>query len=292
MRWILVAFALFAAAPASAVPFTQVVYWFGGAGGGSTIINPEDPVTANHAFADATASIAGWADYGTLKSTARSLANTTASVTSSWSDAATIDAGALNGQIGWVTVGLDYNWQLRGQGNASYRVDVLTNLFVAGHFWTIRERRAQSCSLLSCTIIEDTGRVLTTGVPGHPLVTSEAPFSRLVVTVPIEFGESFNLGADLVAFGQSNEYDDGRVVLLSNTMVDAGNSVYWGGILSVQDATGKDVDYSLRSLSGTDYSRSFTPAQADPTVPEPSIGLLLLSGLAAAAVRRKRGRTS
>lgn len=288
MRWILVALVLFATAPVFAVPWTKVNYWFGGTPINETVWNPDDTVFATQYVSDLNVSISADADYGRLRAYARTLANSASSVTSSWSDSVTIDAGALNGQSGWLTASLDYVWVMGATGNFGYTMDAFTNLHLASHLWTVRERRSEICDVVSCTITENTGFVLTTGIPGSPPVTSEAPVGPLIVTVPIEFGKSFNLGVDLYAYGQSGEYHSGNVHLFSSTIVDAGNSVYWGGILSVRDANGTDVPYSLSSLSGTDYTRSFAPTQVEPTVPEPGVALLLLIGLAAGSVLRKR----
>lgn len=285
MRWALLALALFVATPASAVPFTRIDYWIGGTTVRDTILNPDGLVTAAIAPGNGNTAIAAWADYGVLRAQVNTLANTSASATSSWRDAITIDAGSLNGQMGWVTVAVNYNWTLHGVGNAYYNMDALLNLTLGTYNWGIRERIVQDCTTTNCTITEDIGRVLTTAVPGEIPTTSDAPVMQLVVSAPIEFGESFPVGVVLAAFGQSGIAGIER---WSSTYVDAGNSLYWGGIVSMQDINGNDVDYTLTSLSGTDYTRSFVPTQNDGTVPAPGVGALLLAGLIAATARRSK----
>lgn len=71
---------------------------------------------------------------------------------------------------------------------------------------------------------------------------------------------------------------------------NAGNSVYWGGILGVVDETGAAItDYTLTSASGTDYANSFVPSGA---VPEPATWAVMILGFSAtgAVLRRRRAR--
>lgn len=69
--------------------------------------------------------------------------------------------------------------------------------------------------------------------------------------------------------------------------MDAAHSLYWSGIISVTDSNGRVVTrYSLTSDSGTDWTRNFratvTPA------PEPISALLMLAGLGALGLHRRR----
>jgi hypothetical protein len=68
-----------------------------------------------------------------------------------------------------------------------------------------------------------------------------------------------------------------------SALIDASHSAYWGGISSVTNQFGESVEYSLSSNSGTDWSRSFSPA-----VPEPESYMLMLLGVAAISWRARR----
>lgn len=97
------------------------------------------------------------------------------------------------------------------------------------------------------------------------------------MTLAINLGTSFSI----------NAYLEATTALQGNgsAMIDASHSAYWGGISSVTNQFGESIDYVLSSNSGTDWSRSFSPA-----VPEPESYVLMLLGLAVLSwgARRKR----
>lgn len=66
---------------------------------------------------------------------------------------------------------------------------------------------------------------------------------------------------------------------------DLGNSIYWGGISQVTTLDGKPLDVTISSSSGTDYFKSYIPA-----VPEPASVSLVMAGMAALLITRRRGR--
>lgn len=63
-------------------------------------------------------------------------------------------------------------------------------------------------------------------------------------------------------------------------------TLYWAGITSVTSLDGAPVDYTLTSLSGTDYRQSVS------AIPEPSAWLLLLIGLAVVGATSRRRTAS
>jgi hypothetical protein len=82
-----------------------------------------------------------------------------------------------------------------------------------------------------------------------------------------------------------------RGVIIGETVTascDAGNSIYWGGVIAVTDLNGNAVDgWSITSASGTDYAKSFVPIGG---VPEPASWMLMIVGfgLMGAALRQRQ----
>lgn len=66
---------------------------------------------------------------------------------------------------------------------------------------------------------------------------------------------------------------------------DLGNSIYWGGISQVTTLDGTPLDVTISSSSGTDYFKSYIPA-----VPEPASVSLVMAGMAALLITRRRVR--
>jgi hypothetical protein len=90
----------------------------------------------------------------------------------------------------------------------------------------------------------------------------------------VTLGQPFRIRAWLVA--------DAVVAGNAQATADAGHSFYWGGLVSVTDADGQAIGYTLSSASGTDWSQSFAP------VPEAGTSALLLAGLALVLVAAAR----
>jgi hypothetical protein len=105
---------------------------------------------------------------------------------------------------------------------------------------------------------------------------------QVTIFIPFTSGVQFSLSSDLYC---------GAVAVQAQARCDAGNSVYWAGISDVLDMSGTSIqDWSIESVSGTDYARSFVP---DPTsvpssVPEPESMAILLAGLVGLAAARRR----
>ena len=113
-----------------------------------------------------------------------------------------------------------------------------------------------------------------------------------VFDIPFEFGTSFQLFADLVAFVQARTpVGAGDASAASNF----GSSALWGGISSIHLADGTELtDYSLLSDSGFDYRNAFSSEpDVDPVpVPVPPTLWLLGSGLLALIGLRRRTKAA
>ncbi|TAK80328.1 MAG: PEP-CTERM sorting domain-containing protein [Aquabacterium sp.] len=74
----------------------------------------------------------------------------------------------------------------------------------------------------------------------------------------------------------------------ASVVLDAGNSLYWGG-LELLDSEGRVVESDFVRSDGFDLSRSYLPAAS--TVPEPASGVIMLAGMVLGTwtIRRRRG---
>src|SRR5690606_7202301 len=157
-RVLLGALSSFATTLAFATPFTQISYTFPGEPT-QTLLDSTELVTVTHIAPEGTASVIGWADYGTLRSRAFSGGVVSARMVTAWSDSLTIDAEGLSGQMGRVSIAMQYQWISGGGGNATWLTDAIANFQLGSHSYTIREQKGSICSL-DCIPLE-TGRNLT-----------------------------------------------------------------------------------------------------------------------------------
>lgn len=108
----------------------------------------------------------------------------------------------------------------------------------------------------------------------YPLSQGDGSNWYDTVLIPFSSGEGFNVRSEALCRSGGN------------STCDASNSSYWGGILEVLDGNGNAVsDWTISSLSGTDYAGSFAPA-----VPEPTTWLMMIIGLGAIGAAKRRQR--
>jgi hypothetical protein len=108
-------------------------------------------------------------------------------------------------------------------------------------------------------------------------------YDPVEATIDFIFGQSFFIDAQLNASASSGSAQaDGSTNL---ARINADNSAYWGGISSVT-YNGVAVDYSLSSLSGTDWRQSMAP-NSPASVPEPNGVALVGLGILALMWTRK-----
>lgn len=104
----------------------------------------------------------------------------------------------------------------------------------------------------------------------------------IYVTTDFVWGEPIGTGFELQTSVGSYVPDTGGGAASYN--FDASNSGYWAGIVSAT-ADGQTItDYLLTSASGTDYSKSFVPANE---VPEPSTFAMMFLGASLLGMQRK-----
>ena len=109
-----------------------------------------------------------------------------------------------------------------------------------------------------------------------------SPDAPMILNVPFVYGDPIPIKMFMDVSVDGNTGGGGSFSLL----MDASHSVYWEGISSVTDGNGNAVTgYKLTSDSGTDWTRNFAVAPAP--VPEPSVAILMLAGLAAFGLRRR-----
>ena len=107
---------------------------------------------------------------------------------------------------------------------------------------------------------------------------------RLVtLNIPFTANRTFGIVSDLSCETRA-PYDDAK-----SQTCDANGTTLWGGIRSATDANGNVLtDWTVRSASRTDYTKSLIPDAAG--VPEPATWAMLILGFGAAGslIRRRR----
>ncbi len=193
--------------------------------------------------------------------------------TAAFTDALSIDAAGLTGQLGTVTMGMVVDGFLSAGGDTDGDPIFPCCGSGAGGFGADFDGRGLSA--------ETSAGVSHPGIPGgDPAgLYIQDHFGGGVVT--FTFGTPFEIGANISLSGvaQAGLPDtSGPYLSYAASMVgDFGNTLTWAGLSDLRDAAGESIpDFSVASLSGTDYRFAI----AAPPVPEPGSLLLWAAGLA------------
>jgi hypothetical protein len=240
-----------------------------------TVLGHTTYASANVPNAHATAS----ARYGALMAgthggTSAFSSNTGAQA--SYSDTLWLDNAALYGQTGRVTLAYYFDYDAAaGATGSGFSNGSLSFLAWANSSYSefLDYQRSDQPGYTMVEYRDPFGQGRTYGVPAT---------NYLYVTTDFTWGQgintSFQIQASIGAYVPSN-------VSGTATYDFTAHGGYWAGIVSAS-ANGKQVtDYALTSLSGTDYSQSFVPAN---DVPEPATAAIFLAGLALLGVQRAR----
>lgn len=249
------------------------------------IFNPVGPVERSIADPWGSAGTFALAEYGILKAKATASATDdpygsfTARSGVGFSDQLTFTAAGLEGQAGTLNATIFFDRDLSHQGEPTGYAR--GDLSVATSFDTFYYQDLLSLQPSGCSVsappcqLQHTSSLAGTGTIQYVWQTP----TSLALAIPFTFGQATDLSVSLdmqaVAF-----FTEGS----SAWLADASHSLYWGGINSVSAASGQPVTFTVSSASGTDYLRSFAPAQ----VPEPSTLFLLIVGFIGLFAARRR----
>lgn len=240
------------------------------------------------------ASVGGLIDWGIAKTFATgSGAGYYGLSQASWVDRLRIDAGSNNGQKGFVTFAIKYEWDLAYNHAAPVDLRGQVDIGLGDAHARAFQSPYVNCSItFGCaTYYESTLNTFSDGGAFASAVGSISPAGAsgvMYARMPVTFGTASALQASLsasVGYGQLGLYTRS----VSSGDVHADHSMTWGGVVSVTDAVGVEVGYSLASNSGFDYSKPYVSA-----IPEPNSAQMTLVGLAGLlgllATRARPGR--
>jgi hypothetical protein len=193
----------------------------------------------------------------------------------SFTDALRFENAALTGKAGMATIAyyLDYDFSVGATGDG-YSNGSLSFIATVGsnYSWILDYQTTSGAGYLMYEYRDPFGQGRSYGVP---------PSNYLYVTTDFTWGGGFNTNFEIQSSIGSYVPSNGR----GTATYDLAGMGYWAGIVSVT-ADGQNVsDYTLSSLSGKDYSKSFVPAN---DVPEPATIAIFLAGLALLGVQRAR----
>lgn len=248
------------------------------------IINPTAAMTRNISDAWGSAASFGQAQYGVLKSSASATASAApygmffGRSHVGFFDDLTFSSRA--GGSGFATVNVLFSRTLSARGSAlgGYATDALhlgTDTF-AYDYMEVLQLEPSPC--MPCSLV--TTKTTINGAESATWLGADT----VAVTIPIVFGRPTSLNVSLNTSTLAAFFSSG-----SNWTADAAHSLYWGGITRVTDAAGNVLDFEISSASGTNYRHSMAPVPTVP-VPEPETFMLVASGLAAIAMRRRYRR--
>lgn len=262
----LIAAATVVAAAASHAADTRVQIGSNIGGGTVEVINPTETLQRANSYIYGDTFARASASFGTLRAEARANALVTfslpaASAQARFADTLTISSPGLNGQSGFVDIGVDYNWD-PSIAAAGYAITGDIALGFGGLSAVARESRSQ---FIGDPVTDQSYAIQTFGAPATVLGAVLGDFFS--VRIPFTFGTSYNLSMLLAVQAQAQG---------GSVEMDAFNSAYWDG-LRVYDSQLRPVDFSVQSESGTNYAVSFAPSEAK--VPLPGSLALMAAGL-------------
>jgi hypothetical protein len=203
-------------------------------------------------------------------------ATASTSATARWQDSFTIDGGALNGTIGQLVAG----FQVDGTLTSSYDSSVNSGASISQQYrsWLHLTNPASSQD-----VWERGGQRHDVDYQGDRWLATDMPLrapGQWTITIDFKFGTPIqvDMWGDIVSYAGAYACTTSIVNCSTTSNIssaaDFGHTIFWDGFIGLTDASGNPVsNYSLSSDSGFDYRYSAMP------VPEPSVALMLLTGL-------------
>ncbi len=236
---------------------------------------------AYSASAQAESSITAGSLRGSVKASFDGTAAARATVTAQQSDTLTFTAGSLGD-----TLLVHYSIVVVGSSS----LDVQPSLTMPGvpndagfSRWQIAHNFGQGWASAESTTVMGYDGTKTVTNSRNLSGTQEQVYGRMDFVGTVTSGDPTSFYMYLMAETSLNLYG---VQTKGSGGVDLSQSVYWGGISEVTTWDGQAVSYSVASLSGANYARSFGPAL---TAPEPaSIVLMLIGALVLGGYARRR----
>lgn len=232
--------------------------------------------TSTASVTGVTASSAAYAAHGALKARSSAMplyGNVSAQAMASYDDYLTLKNARLTGQTGRVTFAYYLNYSgAVGANDGGFSNGSVSFAAYSGYDYTWFLDYARTDGDGGDTFIESVD-------PDHASnrVYGVGPQSFIYLTTSFVWGSAIYNRVDLSV--------DAAKAGLSSFDFDAGHSGYWAGITSITTG-GVDIkDYTIESLSGTDYSTSFAPQAA---IPEPATLATFVFGLALLGTRRRK----
>lgn len=244
--------------------------------------------TASYAIGSASGGLAG-VSASVAVNTAGGVQNSgagTAEASAEWWDALIIDSPGRTGQSGYLTASLilDGNLYVQAFGqNAQNFESAFATLSISGEGLTPTSGQVPAGQCLSGAGYCAYAFAGASTINGSP-ANGYYQFGSLDVEIPFIFGQEFYLGYTLKAkaTAQAISWDQFAVQGAATGLASYANTLRWGGIDQITSGGSVVGNFSLLSGSGIDYRESMA------VVPLPATHFLLMSGLAALGMYRRR----